>query len=59
MSVILSVLALMAMLLIGASLLTLVGIVLSLGYYDKEEVRQRFERKRDEAPDWFESTNLG
>ncbi len=40
---ILPIIAISVMILIGASLLTLLGIVLSLGHYDKDEVRARFE----------------
>ncbi|MHB9094748.1 MAG: hypothetical protein ACYC21_08740 [Eubacteriales bacterium] len=40
---ILPIIAISVMILIGASLLTLLGIVISLGHYDKDEVRARFE----------------
>jgi len=51
MDMVFSVFAIIVMMLVGASLLTLVGIVLSLGYYDREEVRAKYEKKQMDSTD--------
>jgi len=52
MSMVFSVLAIVIIILIGASLLTLLGIVLSLGHYDKKEVIAKFESEPDDPARW-------
>ena len=52
MSMVFSVLAIVIIILIGASLLTLLGIVLSLGHYDKKEVIAKFESEPDDPSRW-------
>ncbi len=59
MSIVFSVIGIVTIIIVGASLLTLLGIVLSLGHYDKEEVRARFESKKENPGKWFESANWG
>ena len=49
MSMVFSVLSIVMIVLIGASLLTLLGIVLSLGHYDKKEVREKYHNKTGES----------
>jgi len=58
-SIIFSVIAIVAIIIVGAILLTLLGIVLSLGHYDKEEVRARFESKKENPGKWYESADWG
>jgi len=58
-SIIFSVIAIVAIIIMGAILLTLLGIVLSLGHYDKEEVRARLKGKHSDPDRWHESANWG
>lgn len=61
MEAVFSTIAIMVIILIGASMLTLVGVALSLGYYDKQEVRTKAQSDSESDRDtkWYESPTWG
>ena len=57
MNVIYSVLAILAFIIAGAGLLSMVGIMISLGYYEKEETKIQGATEQKDYASWPESTN--
>jgi len=56
-NVIYSVLAILAFIIAGAGLLSMVGIMISLGYYEKEETKIQGATEQKDYASWPESTN--
>lgn|GEM_PF-3464618 len=59
MDVIFAALAIVVLIIMGAGLLTLVGMVLSLGKFENKESRERLEHKFSDSGNLSESANWG
>lgn len=57
MNVIYSVLVILAFIIAGAGLLSMVGIMISLGYYKKEETKNQCATEQKDYASWPESAN--